>query len=482
MTRRWPRRLGVGLVAIALLSTAVILLWHTRAELVSWAAARLLERQGLGPASFTVDAAYFQSLSAHDVSLAGGAIKARTLTLAFSSRDLLAGHLVKIEIGGLDATLALGKNGVELAGRPLLASGGGSSPLASLSIDSLALKDAHLSLLAPGARYEATLSATIAVAGGNLKASGIAATVMAPVAGLSGPARIEFTGSAALTAGRLDVNGLAAQITAPIAGLSAPARIELTGSAALTAGRLDANGLAATITAPIAGLSAPLKAVVSADVTGTEGALEARNLSATVTAPVTGLQKPAALTAKSVRLQPQSDGALHIVIAQAAATPKDLPWTLQGVDGDFLWQGKKTTGKFSIARLANLQKPVLVAPMKLSGSGQLAGAALDVTLAAETLTKTVAKLQAKGSHDLVKGSGNATIALAPVPFKQGGFQPADLVPSLAGLAQDVDGSAGIAGTLRWTAKTLTPDLTVTLKDLALTTPDPASRPSTARSS
>jgi len=507
MIRRWPRRLATGLVGLAvLLAALVILLWLTRVQVLSWTATRLLERQGLGPASFTVDAAEFQGLSAHDVSLAGGAIKARSLTLAFSSRDLLAGHLVKLEIGGLDATLALGKNGIELAGRPLLAGGGGPSPFAGLSIDALGLEDAHLSLQAPRGRYEATLSATIAVAGGNLKASGIAATITAPVAGLSGPARIELTGSATLTGGRFDANGLATTITAPIAGLSAPlkavvtadltgtagalearnlsatvtapvaglsgpARIELTGSATLTEGRLDAKGLAATITAPIAGLSAPVKAVVTADLTGAEGALEARNLSATVTAPVTGLQKPAALTAKSVKLQPQGDGAVHILIAQATATPRDLPWTLQGVDGDFLWQARKTTGKFSIARLANLQKPVLVAPMKLSGSAQLAGTALDVTLAAETLTKTVAKLQAKGSHDLAKGSGNATIALAHVAFKQGGFQPGDLVAGLAGLAQDVDGSAGIAGTLRWTAKTLTPDLTLTLKDLALTTPD-----------
>jgi hypothetical protein len=310
MTRRWPRRLAIALVGLAVLLTSLaILLWLARVELLSWTAARLLERQGLGPASFAVDGADFQGLGAHDVSLAGGALKARSLTFAFSPRELLAGHLVKIEIGGLDATLAFGKDGLELAGRPLLAGGGGTSPLASLSIDALGLKDAHLLLLAPGGRYEATLSATIALAAGSLKASGIAATVTAPVAGLSGPARIE-----------------------------------LAGSGALTEGRIAANGLAATITAPIAGLSAPVKAVVTADLAGAEGALEARNLSATVTAPVTGLQKSAALTVKSLKLQPEAGGALHIVIAQAAATPKDLPWALQGLDGDFLWQARRPRG------------------------------------------------------------------------------------------------------------------------------------------
>src|SRR5215469_14899711 len=114
MKRRRLRGLAVGLLALAcILTAAVILLWLARVQVLSWTAARLLERQGLGPASFTVDAAEFQGLSAHDVSLAGGAIKARTLTLAFSAKELLAGHLVKLEIGGLDATLALGKDGLE---------------------------------------------------------------------------------------------------------------------------------------------------------------------------------------------------------------------------------------------------------------------------------------------------------------------------------------------------------------------------------
>jgi hypothetical protein len=402
VTRRF-RALGLGLGGLAVLLTATaVLLWLTRVELLSWTAARLLERQGLGPASFVVDAVGIQGLHAHDLSLAGGAIRARTLTLAFSPRELLAGHLVQIEIGGLDAALTLGQDGLELAGRPFPAGRGPDrSPLARLSIDALALEAAHLVLVMPGGRYEATLAASIALAGGNLRASGIAATITAPVPGLSGPARIDLAGSAAMA----------------------------------------------------------------------DGKLEAQDLTATVTAPVAGLRKPAVLTVKTLKLQPQADGGLHIVIAEASAAPKDLPWTVQGLDGDLLWQGSKTTGKFSIARLTNLRKPALVAPAELGGSATLSGMQLEFSLAGETLTKTPAKLQVKGKHDLAKGSGSATASLAPVAFKRGGLQPGDPFPALAGLAQDVEGSAGIAGTLAWTAKALTPALTLTLKDLALTTPD-----------
>jgi hypothetical protein len=438
MTRRWPRRLGVGLVAIAILVTAaVILLWLTRVELVSWTAARLLERQGLGPASFVVDAVGFQGLRAHDVVLAGGALKARTLTLGFRPQELLVGHVVAIEIGGLDATLTLGNDGLALASRTLPTGdvGAGPSLLARFRIDALALKDAHLALVTPDGRYETTLSATIALAGGDLRASGIAASMMVPAAGLSGPVRLD-----------------------------------LAGDASMTSGELEAKGLSATITAPLAASGAPLKAVVTADLAAAKGALEARNLKATLTWPVAGLQKPANLTAKTLSLQPQADGSLRILLAQAAATPQDLPWTVEGVDGDFLRQGSKTTAKLSIARLTNRQKPALVAPVKLSGSATLVGPLLDFTLNCETLTKSPAKLQAKGKHDLAKGNGGAAVTLAPIAFKREGPQPGDLFPSLAGMAQDMKGSAGLAGTLAWTVKALTLDLTLTLKDLGLATP------------
>ena len=119
-----------------------------------------------------------------------------SLTLAFSPRELLVGHLVKIEIGGLKAALTLGKDGLELGGRPLATSspGGGPSRLQTLSIDALDLKDAEISLVTPGGSYAGTLSATIALAGGNLKATAVDATLTAPVAGMKGPVTLAFTG------------------------------------------------------------------------------------------------------------------------------------------------------------------------------------------------------------------------------------------------------------------------------------------------
>ncbi|HSY84934.1 MAG TPA: YdbH domain-containing protein [Verrucomicrobiae bacterium] len=435
--RRSLKGLGIGLLGLVLLLAAgVAIVWLLRTELLGQTAVRLLERQGLGPASFVVDAVDFGGLHAHDVSLAGGAIKADTLTLAFSPRELLVGHLVKIEIGGLKAALTLGKDGIELGGRPIATSspGGGPSRLQTLSIDALDLKDAEISLVTPSGTYAGTLSATIALAGGNLKATAVDATLTAPVAGMKGPVKLAFTGDLEIKNGNMAATGINGTLLAPVAGMSGPVSLSFSGALAMTNGDIEATGIAATVSAP-----------------------------------VTGLGKPASLTIKKLTFQPAAPGGPRLALEDVAVTPKDLPWTVQGLAGEVLFQSDKSTAKFSVARLTNLQKPAMTQPLKLSGTAALAGSHLDFTLAGETLTKTPAKLQAKGKHELGNGSGSAAVAVAPLAFKRGGLQPGDLFPILAGQVKNLDGTVAIAGTLRWTAKALTPDLTLTLKDVSLPT-------------
>ena len=399
--RRSLKGLGIGLLGlVVLLAAGVAIVWLLRTEVLGRTAISLLERQGLGPATFTVDAVDFGGLHAHDVSLAGGSIKADTLTLAFSPRELLVGHLVKIEIGGLKAALTLGKDGIELGGRPLATANaaGGPSPLQTLSIDALDLRDAEITLVTPSGTYAGTLSATIALAGGNLKATAVDATLTAPVAGMSGPvqARLHRRCGDQERQYRRDRHQRHAH--------RPRRRHERPGQASVFSGALAM----------------------------TNGNIEATGIKATVTAPVTGLKNPAAVTMKKLILQPRAPGGPLLTIEQAAVTPKDLPWTVQGLDGEIVFQADKSAAKFTIARLSNLQKPAMTQPLKLSGTATLAGSHLDFTLAGETLTKTPAKLQAKGKHELGNGSGSATVALAPLAFKRGGAQPGDQFPILAG--------------------------------------------------
>ncbi len=359
--RRW---IAGPVLAVALLLLAALTLWAARVPVFAWAAARWLDRQGLGPASFAVDAVDLQGLHAREVSLAGGRIKAKELTLAFSLGELRSGHLARVEIRGLSAGLVLSPDGGVGLGRPPVPAGGGSaSSLQGLRIDALALADAHLSLATAAGPIEAVLAASLAIAGGEIRGSDVGATVTGPLA---------------------------------------------------------------------------------------------------------GTRRSVTITARELRLWPQDSAGARLTVSQASVAPQGLPWTADRLDGELLVQAGKAVAKLTIGRLDNLQKPALVAPLRLEAGAVLSGPHLDFTLAGESLTRAPARFQAKGRHELASGSGSAEVALAPLVFRRGFFQPGDLLPSFAGLARDVDGTVGLAGRVAWTAAALTPDLSLTVKDLALT--------------
>lgn len=361
--RRWLLGAAVGIVL--LLGCAGAALWLGRVEVFAWAAGRLLERQGLGPATFTVDSVDLSGLTAHDVSLAGGTLRADKLAFAFVPRELAAGHLGSLEIGGLALTLGLGKEGLTFGGRTVATQSGGPSALAGLRIDSLLLREAHVTVDGAGGRTQATVSATLSIANG-----------------------------------------------------------EVQGSA------------------------------VTANLTG----------------PLLGAARGVTIAADSLRIQPQPDGGAKLAIAKATLSPQSLPWLVQALDGELAWQPDRATIRISTARLVNRQKPLLVQPLTLHADATLTGSRLDFSLSGDAGGKAAAKLQAKGRHDLASGKGSASLAFGPVLFKRGGPQPVDLFPAAAGTAPELDGSVGVSGTLAWSARGLAPDLTLSLKNVALSLP------------
>jgi hypothetical protein len=387
---------GLALLALLLiLMGAGVALWIERANVLRWTADRLLARQGLGPASFHVDRVDLRGLSAHDVALAGGAITARQLTLTFSPRQLLTGHLLEITVDGLDIALVQTKDGFTLNGRllPGAPASGRTSALNRFSIDSLGLTDAHLSLDTAGGRYAARLAATVSLAGGTLRATGATATV-----------------------------SLAA------AGSSPSGQLALAGNFVLSGETLEADDLSVT--------------------------------TASLPAPLSG---PAAVRLKRLTFGHAAGGGPRLAIEEAEATVRDLPWHIEGLDGEVLWQGNMTTARFSLARLSALQNPAPVAPVKLAGTAVLAGSQLDFALTGETLTKGPASLKVEGNYALADDSGSATLALGPAP--------ADHFPALAELAPGLQGSADLAATVRWKGASFSPDATLTLRDLALKSPN-----------
>ena len=356
------RRLGHALVlaaGLALVAGAGI--WLCRLPLLAWSATRLIERQGLGPVHLVIDAVDLHEFRARDVTLRGGAIRADAVTVSYRPLELAARHLRRVEIDGLAVALAVGPEGVEAGGRPLGAASGGGG---GLRVDTLALSGARLSIETPAGPVEATLSATLALAGEDVRATALSATITAPLAGTRRTARIE---------------------------------------------------------------------------------------------------------AQSLAYVPQAEGGARLRVVQAGATPDDLRWTAQGVDGEFAWEGDRGTAQLAITRLADRQQRMLVAPLSLAANATFAGPRLDFTLHAEAGPAAAARLEARGWHDRSSGSGMASISVEPMVFQRGAVQPADIFPVLGGMIEDVEGSLAAAGSLRWSGGGLSPDVVVTTKNLAFTT-------------
>jgi dicarboxylate transporter DctA-like protein len=184
-------------VVIALAALALALLgaatgWSYRVPLLGWAATRLIERQGFGPARLTVDAVDLHGLHMHDVLLRNGAVRISEVSASYDPLDLLRAGLRQVELTDLEVALVAGRDGIELGGIPLVrtAASGGDSPLSGWRVDALALPRARISLEGASGPVNATFSATLAVARLEIHSTDFLATITGPVGGASRSASI----------------------------------------------------------------------------------------------------------------------------------------------------------------------------------------------------------------------------------------------------------------------------------------------------
>jgi hypothetical protein len=360
----FPRVLKFGLVAALLLGLAGVGAWIYRVDLVGWAVTRLLERQGLGPTSFTIDTVELQGFHAHDLTLRNGAIKAGDLTITYSPLELLSSHLGQVEIGGFALTLAVTKDGLEMAGQPFSMAGGGSPTTGGLRIDALSLRDAHLLLNTADGPIEATVSTVLAPSADNIQSSAF---------------------------------------------------------------------------------------------------------SATVTGPLVGARRKATIVIQKLGVELPAAGGLQLTLQDGSIAVDGLSWTAKGAEGKIAWLDGKTAAQLTIGQLANSQKPMLVTPLGLGITATLAGNLTDFSLQAKTIGKSPQTMQAKGQYDQASRSGTVNINVVPIVFHRGGLQPGDLFPAFGNPVDGLEGSLALAGVLRWKGTKLSPDLVLTLKQLAFAT-------------
>lgn len=172
-------------------------------------------------------------------------------------------------------------------------------------------------------------------------------------------------------------------------------------------------------------------------------------------------------------LSARDDGAIRLDFARASVAPRDMPWLAEDIGGEVVWRADKATAKFVVGNLHNLQEPVLIQPLRLTGDAALTGKNLDFALRAQTEAvgaKGKLEMMVKGHHDGATNSGTASISVPPVIFRPKGVQPADFAPTLSSALPELAGSVAISGSVRWHDLVLSPDITVTLAGVSFVTP------------
>lgn len=357
--RKVPILIVLILVTLVLIAAATV--WIERVALAQWAAIRAIDRIALGPASLVIDEVSLGRFRARQLSLRGGALRIDTIDAAFNPLSLLAEHIERVDIGGLDLALTFGPDGLRLGGKPL---GGEANGAPGWRVDETVLSKVHVAVATGDRQVEATLSAHLALDGGLVSARDVAADVLLPIAGVP---RVLHVAAASLTA---------APHLPPLPLLS---------------------------------------------------------------------------------------------LRQGSMTVDGLAWRASGIDGTLTSSLDRIAVVTTIAELASLQQPPLLAALRLSGEAHLAGGTVEATLNATTAVPSPLRIEATARYELASTSGSIVLTMLPLAFSPSGFQPHDLVPALPPIATNFAGSLGLAGSINWHTGTLAPNLLLHLDKLSFAT-------------
>jgi hypothetical protein len=170
--------IGIFTFLAVVIAVGLVTLWSYRIDLITWGVIRAMDKQGLGPVSFRIDAIGLNTFHASDVSLRNGTIRAGAMTVSYGIEDLLAGRMERVEISGFATELAVNEQGITWDGQPLgkpSATPSTQSPIASIRIDELSFRDAEIKVETASGIIEATVSATLSIGDGAIHGTGVSA-------------------------------------------------------------------------------------------------------------------------------------------------------------------------------------------------------------------------------------------------------------------------------------------------------------------
>ena len=154
-----------------------------------------------------------------------------------------------------------------------------------------------------------------------------------------------------------------------------------------------------------------------------------------------------------------ADSTLAIPAHQLEATDIDLAVTLGA--------GKAPEIAVDTA-LAHRGAPAYVVPLTASIDAREVKSGWAFTGSAKDAFDRIS-LTMEGRHNVARGTGSATLKLAPIEFIPNVRQPVDYFPWLAGVAEDVSGSVALAGDISWDSEVVTSTLELAVRNLSATT-------------
>lgn len=186
MTHR--RAIGVLLILLVVPSSMAGAIWLERVLIANWAVARILDGRGLGPARPGIETIGLDRATLRGLSLCGGAFKAQAVTVRYDLPALVRLHFSSVIVAGLQGAVQMQEDGLALG--PCRVGSGSSAGGTGTEVDELRLDDAHLVVSGQGGSAEASLSASLSLAGGAIEGRVLDARISTPLGGAERQLRI----------------------------------------------------------------------------------------------------------------------------------------------------------------------------------------------------------------------------------------------------------------------------------------------------
>ncbi|GEM_PF-5421238 len=137
-----------------------------------------------------------------------------------------------------------------------------------------------------------------------------------------------------------------------------------------------------------------------------------------------------------------------------------------GIDLDMTVDRSAIDGVLTIAQLRQTRPPPIVAPVAVTAKTRLAGDSLTFDVRAEDKSGALV-VDAKGTHDLSRGTGTGDITLYPLTFvADGGLQPVTVFPIASRHMSTTNGVVSAGGGVSWGPGGIDSDIELKIEDFS----------------